>query len=102
MFTADTGRMRAAAKRFRQAGDRVEVASGALAGTDVPGGAFGESGPGPRTAAVLDAFVARRTEGLRRRRHGLADIADRIERDADNYDDTDNANSADITRAGAR
>ncbi|MFI9810628.1 hypothetical protein [Saccharothrix variisporea] len=102
MFTADTGRMRASAKRFRQAGDRVEVASGALAGTEVPGGAFGESGPGPRTAAVLDAAVARRTEGLRRRRHSLADIADRIERDADTYDDTDNANSDDITRAGAQ
>ncbi|MBW4719736.1 hypothetical protein [Saccharothrix obliqua] len=99
-FTADTERMRRAADRFRKAGDETDEAAGVLATVTVPAGAFGASGPGPGIAAVLDDAVGRRTSRLRDRRARLADIAERIDQDADAYDETDASSAVEIERAG--
>ncbi|WP_433267396.1 type VII secretion target [Actinosynnema sp. CS-041913] len=102
MFTADTARMRKAANGFRQAGEQVDAVASTLAGVTVPAGAFGSSGPATRLAAIFDAALSRRTERLRHRRDRLSDIADRIGRDADAYDESDAAGTAHLNRAGAR
>ncbi|ONI81928.1 hypothetical protein ALI22I_37720 [Saccharothrix sp. ALI-22-I] len=99
-FKVDTGRMRESAKGFERAGDHAGTAAGSLAATTVPSGAFGISGPGQGLAADLDAIVGRRRDRVAEHRDRLIDIADRVRRDADEYDRSDSDGTEDVNRAG--
>lgn len=99
-FRADTAGMRRSANGFRGASDQAGAAGGDLDAATVPAGTFGISGPGPMLASDLDNIMGRRRDGVRRRQVGLAELAQGIEANADEFDRSDSENTEDVERSG--